>query len=236
MSQLFDNYTTKKSVQLPDNTSQILEMKPTYDEVIVLGADNTHCFTIPHRREQVSDLKIVYNQGIETKVVKEYHVLLDEDGGPTYVTDEDGKKTYQLADIPSGAIHWDYSGDSQNYYSLISFDITEEETKLFNWYNQDTDVQIFITLFNGHFKSQEDPYDPGNEGTTDNDFNGTLDQYDNTIIDPLDILETYFDGEVDPVKDDPFIYDGGPCNYDVSDIYVIKIVPKLENNLQKEGE
>ena len=110
--------------------------------------------------------------------------------------------------------------------------ITEEETKLFNWYNQDTNVQIFITLFNGHFKSQEDPYDPENEGTTDDDLNGTLDQYDNTILDPLEML----DWEKEPTEDDPFIYDGGPCNYDVSDIYVIKIVPKLENNLQKEGE
>lgn len=267
MSQLFKNYGKYKEDKnnpgypdpyykypsqkvIPDNTTPHLIMKPDYNEVIILGADNTHCFTIPYRKEQISDLKIVYNQGIETKLIKEYHVLYNENneieeetldtqniglGASLKSTEASQSILDELNDlfikettetspfIPSNIIHWDFPGNSKYWKSLISFDITAEETKNFNWYNQDVSVQIFIVIRNGHYKSQENfELDP-NKSTQE-----YLEEFDKDFSDITDPLDYEFINE-----DDEFIVDTdiGPCNYDVSPIYKVKVVRKL-----KEGE
>ena len=290
MSHLFDNYgpildeegkpTGKYIYQkvIPDNTTPRLIIKPGYDEVIVLGADNTHCFTIPHRFEEVKSLKIVYNQGIETKLVKEWPLLYAEETPVEEETstniglgamlgavnnqdtedisdteqneepaiEENTSTTQQLLDeldhfwpstveedpdaepspfIPTGAIHWDFPGNSKYWKSLISFDITAEETKNFNWYNPDVSVQVFITLNSGHFESQ---------------VNFKFDE--NESLDEI-LAKINFKGVKNPLEedidyefideDDPFIPDGGPDHYDVSPIYKIKIVRKLQEGETK---
>lgn len=214
MSQLFDNYHTSDKynlnplAQVPDNTRQKLEMKPLYDEVIVLGADNTHCFQIPHRKEEISKIKIIYNQGIETKLIKEYEVVYGENND---IIEE------------NGAIHWDYPNPNAEYpedresspdrwYSLISCDVTAEETNNFNWYNQDVNVQIFTTLRNGKFVQDE--------GTKE--------------LTALELMMVY-DGELTYsdhfVPDDPMTF-----NFDASKIYTVKIVRKLEERIENNSE
>ena len=254
MSQLFKNYGKYREDSahkypsqkiIPDNTSERLVMKPDYSEVIVLGANNTHCFTIPYRREQISALKIVYNQGIETKLIKEYHVLYGENNeveDETLKTQEPNKEnslketSQSILDelnelfiketpesspfIPSNMIYWDFEGNSKYWKSLISFDITAEETKNFNWYNPDVRVQIFITLRNGHYKSQENfELDPSIS------MQEYLDNFDKDFEDTTDQLNYEFIDERDPFIVDQDI---GPASYDVSPIYKIKIVKKLE--------
>jgi len=200
MSHLFDNYPTGINTHVPDNTSQKLEIKPDYDEVIVLGADNTHCFKIPHRREEISDIKIIYNQGINTKVIKEYHVYYDTEGN---IKDEQGD------------IHWDYPEDGtpsepDRWYSLISCDVTAEETNNFNGYNQDVNIQIFTTILNGKWELLQEE------------------------LSALDLMEVY---EGDLSYKDHFIIDfGKPCNFDASDIYKVKIVRKLEERVEKNSD
>ena len=268
MSQLFknygqysddSNYKYPSQKKIPDNTTPHLIMKPYYDEVIVLGADNTHCFAIPHRREEFSDLRIVYNQGTETKLIKEYHVVYGTNNvveKETFETQELGSSNDQdigteelstseqiLAelddmfgtpmaeeDIPepspliseSGTVHWDFPGNSKFWKSLISFDVNAEETKNFNGYNQDVNVQVFVTLRSGHFKSQ----------LTFSLNNMTTEEY-LAYIDRQTFkgVENPLEGDVDYEffeEDDPFIPDGGPARYDVSPIYKIKIVRKLQ--------
>lgn len=210
MSQMFDNYqksddyNLNPSGQVPDNTRQRLMICPGYDEVLILGSDNIHDFKIPHRFEEVSDLKIVYNQGIETKIIKEYHVVYNENNEIISET---------------GDIHWDDGGNYSQWYSLISCTISDEETNKFNGYNKDINVQIFTTLRSGY-------YEPGYES-------GYAD------LTPEELMLIYkgkvlYNDDGSLLYQDRFIPTFGPCSFDASPIYKIKLVRKLVEDVATE--
>lgn len=135
MSQLFNNYTNEYT-GTPDNTTEPLNVYPGYDEVIVLGADNTHCITFQHQKQEIKAVTVLYTQGIHTKLVFTWDEELNQE------------------DNYASPIHWDSADDE--YPARISYDISAEQTKLFNGYNQDVYCQASILL-----KAREDdPDDP----------------------------------------------------------------------------
>lgn len=121
MSTLFNNYTPERLPFLPpDNTHGHLKVKPDYDEVIVWEADNTHCFTIPHKKSELFAVKAIYNQGVETKLVYQWTVGM----------------------VDNGIFRWDFEGDDEHPYSQISINMPGFDTFNFNLYNQDIRVQL----------------------------------------------------------------------------------------------
>ena len=125
MSQLFNNYQDKKQTETPDNQKDFLKMPNEYKDLIVLGADNTHFFKIPHPKNEIKEITVLYNQGIETKLEYHWpnllgtdnHIMLDED-----IYDE--------------------------YASWISYEITADDTANFNRHNKSVKAQLKVILTN----------------------------------------------------------------------------------------
>lgn len=131
---MFNNYTSKDAVMLPpDNTHGFLELKKDFDDIIVIGEETCHTFTIDHPIAELKMVKVIYNQGTET-----VH---------TYIWPALTSTHSELVCIKEGTI--------KDAKSIFAVHMSAEDTFNFNSYNKDVKMQIH-SIITGNDKEVSD--------------------------------------------------------------------------------
>lgn len=155
MSQMFRNYIKGHS-HLPDNQIQFLHKEaPEYKDVMILGANNEHTFQLAPSKSDIKRLEIFYKQGIEIKLIKTF--IMDLFYRPLYEIDNESDPEEWL--YPNGEAKLYCFTDKQLeeqyehavercrydvYRTILFYNISPEESSLFNDYNTDFTVQAKV--------------------------------------------------------------------------------------------
>lgn len=123
MSHLFDNYIINGPKIGPNNRDKHIEQEPEFFDTIWPGANCRHEFRVEHKKADISNLRIYYNQGSEIVLVKNL---------PDVIITE---RTF-------GSIT----------YCVITYEISEYESLAFNLYNKNCGVQMELDLVGGEIE------------------------------------------------------------------------------------
>lgn len=124
MLNMFKNYDNNNNF-IPNNEYEFLPVESQYKDMMVLNAINNYSFRIPHKREDILDLSILYMQGTEYKVQKGYQDV-------------------NLIDIPDS--------DGTIRRCIATYQLNPEDTLNFNTYNREVKVQLKIILLDGRIE------------------------------------------------------------------------------------
>lgn len=159
MSQMFKNYI-KGNIHIPDNQTEFLHQAPEYKDVMILGANNDHTFQLSPSKSEIRQLEVFYKQGTEIKLTKTF--IMDFFYRPLYENEEESDvgewlypngeaKLYCFSnkELEDQYEHSVEHGRYDVYKSILFYNISPEESRLFNDYNNDFTVQAKVIYEDG---------------------------------------------------------------------------------------
>lgn len=148
---LFDKYNDEIQ-DIPDNEKVFIRKPRKYKDKIVLGGTNNHSFLLPGSLTEIKQFSITYSQGTEIKLTKTFYGDLftpsneaDDVKEYTYI---DGSKLYELTKDEVKEVYLFDEGENQTAlsYCIIFYEITPEESLVFNNWNREVYVQARVVL------------------------------------------------------------------------------------------
>lgn len=149
MSQMFDRYRKGYVDSQPNNLNESLDIPPEYKDDLILDADNSYSFKIPHLFNELLYIEITYTQGTEIKLIKSFDMskFIPENSETRYVYDDETQDAglveivRNIQDLEDGLVTIDEFYEIDNC-CILYYTVTPEELTSFNDYNREVFIQL----------------------------------------------------------------------------------------------